>query len=1432
MARTITDEDINLNIIINGNEAQKELFDLEKETRRLNESNKQLLLEKKRLERQGKQDTQEYRNLTREMRANSRQVTENRTRMGELQRQIGITGLTMKQLSDQAVLLRMRLRNAIPGSEAFQRYQSELSQVSARMNELSGRGQAARASMNSLSDSFNKYTALGATVLAFFTGVALSIQKIIDMNGKLSDAQANVMKTTGMSKEEVDDLTKSLGLFRTRTARIELLGIAETGGRLGIAKEEIEDFVRVMDKASVALGDSFEGGPEVVAEKLGRIKGLYKELKDMGVEQAFESVGSAMNDLGADGTASEANIAEFMTRVGAMPDVLKPSAQQAAGLGAAFEESGLKAEVAGTNYSKVVSIASRDFTKFAKFMGRPAAEIEKLLNTNPTEFFLQFAKSLKTLDATELSKVLDYLKLNDNEVKMVLGAASQNTQLFRDKITLAGESMKNATSLTNEFNIKNSNLAATLDKIKKTITEWFSTETFVNWLAAAAEKFALLIGATDAADSTAQKWKNTLAFLAKMIATVTAALITNITWQKLVVLWTTRGTEASLLYNVATKARAVAEAIGIIATQAYAAVTMLLTGNIKGATQAFRVMTAVMKTTPWGFILSAISAVYVAYQMFSDQADKLTATQKVLNDVHLEATKNIAKEKAELDLLVKIANSENATKEQKEKALKRLNALIPDYIGKLTLENLKTAEGIGILKEYTNELYRNARAKAVQAKFEELAQKRLDVENKSGKEYTSKTGNFLAKITGQDTSLEFKSRKEVEQYVLKTFASQLNVRKDKTTGATLVDKELFRTLVDKYVEVYGVGKKEAELSEIDSAMKVLQKEMEANMVKDLTKPEDPDKKPDLSFIDEEKKKKEKKYNDSYLDQERRLMEEVYQAWKKNQEDRIAQMKEGYEKEMALENLKHSDILHQNEAANAAIVALEKKLDKELIEAKKAGDKPKIESINNMKKLLVNKKKELDQSIEHEEKLHKLRIATIQEKAAKSEIEKLNEKYEHEKLARETAFLALQSASNISEEAKERKRKKFDKQELEYEKQHLAEIVEIYKKAISEQSIKGIDFNLLDDEQKDKLAQDLEKVLNAIQKINQAKKKDGKESQEIDLGLGGGTDILGFTQQQWDKFFDNINNGTIGLQTMQFAVGAVQQLWGQFDQYLASSEQNQLKSYEKNADRKKKALKQQLDSGMISQAQYKKGVEALDRELDEAKAEIDYKAAKRQKITAAINVAMSTAQAIMSIWAQVPKFDFGASAGIMTGIVSALGALQLATILATPLPAKGYEKGLYPEYVKRQQDGKTFKASYGGKTKSGIVNNPTYFLTGENGPEMIIDSAAYRKLNPQLREMLINELNGIPGFESGYYKNGVLYSGNNPTTPPDKSNTSSNDTELLQMMLNVIAENTEVMRDIRDNGLTAIVTTKDMRSMKELSEGLKKIKENKDKARIS
>ena len=80
-------------------------------------------------------------------------------------------------------------------------------------------------------------------------------------------------------KNYIENLTKSFGLLQTRTSRINLLGIAEQGGRIGIAKAEIGDFVNVMNKAAVSLGDSFTGGAEEVANKLGKIKFLFEETK-------------------------------------------------------------------------------------------------------------------------------------------------------------------------------------------------------------------------------------------------------------------------------------------------------------------------------------------------------------------------------------------------------------------------------------------------------------------------------------------------------------------------------------------------------------------------------------------------------------------------------------------------------------------------------------------------------------------------------------------------------------------------------------------------------------------------------------------------------------------------------------------------------------------------------------------------------------------------------------------------------------------------------------------------------------------------------------------------------------------------------------------------------------------------------------------------
>lgn len=1417
MARTISDEQIKLSVIIDGNPAQKELHDVEKSIRDLNKQQTELRKEKQLLEKAGQKESARYREVTQAMRENTAAINANKSRMEQLQREIGLTGLTMAQLRSKATALRATLNNLIPGSEDYRRFDNELNRVNARISELRGNAQAAGFSLGRLADGVNRYAALGATILATATGVVLSIQQMLDISGKLSDAQADVQKTTGMTKEEVDDLTKSFGLLQTRTQRIDLLKIAEQGGRIGIAKDEIQDFVKVMDKASVALGDSFTGGAEQVSDELGKIKFLFKETKDVGVENAYMAIGSAINVLGAEGSASEANIANFTKRIGSLADVMKPSVAETMALGAAFEESGIEAEVSARAYSIFLKQASTETKKFAQVMGLSQQEVEKMINDNPLEFFLKFSKQLSegAKKGTDMSKVLDQLGLNADGVNKIVGAAGNNVDRFRQLVDMSNKSFNEGTSLLEEYDVKNNNLAATLDKIKKKVMGFFVPEDFVAGLGDAANWFAKFIGATEDSDGKVTAWRNTLAFTAKVIAIVTAAIVTNVAWQKLVAMWTTRNTEATLLYNIASKARAFADGVAVVSTQALAMAQMLLTGNLKGAAQAFRVMTATMMTTPWGFILGTLAAIGTAYLAFREEAEKLTAVQKVLNDVHLEAEKSIAGEKAEVDLLVKAVRSETTSKEEKEKALKRLNDIIPDYIGLLTAENIKTLEGKNILDKYTESLYKNARAKAAQAKFEELAKKRLEVESKTTSDYTT-TGESIGKFFGQGDGPQFTSRKDVEAYVRKTF-------KD-------IDKKTYNKLVQDYVKSSGLSLKESELNDIDAQMKALEDEVLKANLKDLDKTKTtPETTPDIDLGggsgDKDKSPKEKKYDDSYLDQERRLREELIKLQQKSEEERIAILGEGYAKEMQMQianfNSKQTALKMESES----IKTLQEQLNKDLIEAQKNGDTKKVASIKNMQQILLDKEKELNKQMQYEEQMHYLKIGTIQEKAGQKQVEKIKSQYDQEKTARETAFLLELESLDLSEKEKQRRKEQFAKDELAFEEKMLNDQLNKLNSMLQNVEFDGIIFDLLSEEDKEKLKNDILLVENAIAKLKNAKNNPEGEEKELDLGVSTDTDILGFSQEQWDRFFQNIDNGTVGIQTMQMAISAAQQLWSQFDQYMTASENAQLKKYERGQDARKRALKRQLDSGQINQVQYKRKVEELDQELDRKKAEVEYKQAKRQRLMSIANVITSTAQAIMSIWAQVPKFDFGATAGILTGMVSAMGALQLATILKTPLPAKGFEQGLYPEYVEREQDGRKFKAGFGGRTKSGMVTKPTYFLAGENyKPEMVIDNKAYRDLSPYTRNLLINELRGIKGFENGYYNPQSMRIEVPATSAPTEPN-NGND-----LVVALLSENLSLMRDIKENGMVAIVTNKDMKSMKYLQEGLQKYKELQEKNR--
>ena len=1380
MAKTISDEQMKLTVIINGNEAQKQISDLEKSTRKLNEENKSLLLQKKLLEKQGQKDTEAYRALTRSIKENSTEITANKTKMKELQDQLGLTGLTMKQLSDKAMGLRLALRNTVPGTELHQKYQSELKEVQDRIGEVSGKAKEAKFSLGSLADGFNRYQGLALSFIATLTGVAFSIQKIIDINGKLSDAQADVMKTTGMTKEEVDELTKSFGALQTRTSRIDLLGIAEVGGKLGIAKNEIGDFVTVMNKASVALGDSFSGGAEEVADKLGKIKGLYGELRDAGVETSFEAVGSALNDLGAAGVASEANVADFVTRIGSMPEVFKPSIAEALGLGAAFEESGINAEKAGSNYAKVITLAANNVAGFAQQMGKPKKAIEDLINSNPTEFFLQFSKSLKGLSGTDLAAVLDKLKLNDNEVKQVLGAASANTDLFRKRIDQAGKSMNVATSLTNEYNIKNNNLAATLEKIGKKISGWFSSETFIKWLTVAVDWVARFVGATKDADGSVSAWRNTLVFAAKVIAIVTAALITNTAWQQLVVLWTTRNTQATLLYNIAAKARAFADGVAMVASQAYAMTTMLLTGNIKGAIQAFRVMTATMMTTPWGFILGAVAAVTAAYVLFSEEAKEAATAQSMLADTQKQVSDIVEKESATFLSLISIINDNKASLEARTAALEKAKQIGGEYTKGLTLENAATFEGKKMIDAYVASLEKKAMLQVLENRQQAIMEDMQKRKNMSLEEETKWYDYLVASIKslanpslyGSELVIRASKRKSD---ALKELQNQLNLTNAEMKAFLQANPNIIKTIgTDPTGTVTPTGDTEggAKKDPNSTQAEIYRLKLEAQT----------------------------KYAEAALRLQRQL-----------EDDRIAAMEDGYAKELALENQRYQREIDdlQRQKVHTEEMA---KLDEDIAKAKQDKDITRYNALLQIKKgwkeknLLLDA--QIDSIIEGKAAIHNLKLATIEEKGAKDILDKRKKAHEEAKVQRELAYQQELLALGNNEIAKRKLTQQYQQNELIEEEKFLKELLEKFKDIIDKGGFEGINLDLLSPEQVAQFEAEAAKVGLSLQQLIQKKRelqaKQNAEDQAA-LGIGGGeADIFGFTPSNWMQLFNNLESGKLGINEMVFAVQALTNAFSLYDQFATASENKRLQQFEKQSNQKKNLYKKQLDSGAINQNQYNKLTEQQDNDLAKKKADIELKQAKRQKAIALMGAIVNTARGVA---AALPNL-------VLAGITAVMGGIQIATIAKQPLPSPGFEDGLYnTQLLRRQQDGKVFSSRFGGKTKSGLVKDTSHFMVGENGPEMIIDNKAWTQMHPEVKDSLIRDIQRVKGFENGYYKEGTLYSGN--------TNTNVEDNSLYPMMLAMLTENVALLQYFKENGLNAYVSNKDMNSMRKLKEGLDK-----------
>ena len=390
----------------------------------------------------------------------------------------GANGLTtIKQLEDRVKTLRKEWRNTEDAASRALKV-DELKAANAEMQRHTSIVKGVGGAWSDFKKNFLSIASgvLGGNLITvaaqFLIGI---IPGLISKAGKLSDSLADVRKTTGMTRAEVEGLNSDLKKMDTRTSREELRKLASEAGKLG--KESTEDvlaFVSAADKITVALGEDL--GADAVT-KIGKITQTFDLEKLYGTEQAMLKVGSAVNSIGAASNANEKNIVEFTYRTQGLASAAGIAVGDILGYAATLDMAGQSMEVGATVTNKLFVALGTDVPKFAKLAKMGVQDFAKLLQTDANEALIRVLENVKgnNKGLLGMAEILKKLGLEGQESVNVVSALANNTETLRQQQELGNEEFRKGTSILNEFNIKNNTTAGILEKI----SHWWSSLTAV-----------------------------------------------------------------------------------------------------------------------------------------------------------------------------------------------------------------------------------------------------------------------------------------------------------------------------------------------------------------------------------------------------------------------------------------------------------------------------------------------------------------------------------------------------------------------------------------------------------------------------------------------------------------------------------------------------------------------------------------------------------------------------------------------------------------------------------------------------------------------------------------------------------------------------------------------------------------------------------------
>lgn len=583
--------------------------------------------------------------------------------------------------------LNSELKNIERGSAAWTAQTEKIRRVKAELDKVNAELRQSEGMFARMKNTVNDWGASIAAGAAAMAGLVAAGKAAVEAYAEMDQEMANVRKYTGMTAEQVDHLNEEFKKMDTRTSREALNQLAQEAGRLGKQSEEdVLGFVRAADKINVALDDLGEGATLT----LSKLTNIFGDELRLGTERSLLAVGSVINELSQNSTASAPYLAEFAQRLAGVGAQAHMTIPEIMGFAAVLDSQGQKLEMSSTAVSKVIMNLFKSPEKIAKATGMAVTEFAETCKRSTNEGLLMLLNRLHELGGIDtLAPVFADMGENGARASAVLSALAGNVDMVRQQQEAANVAFQEAISIDKEFTVQNTTVQADLEKKKKIFRE-HAVEL--------GEKLLPVMGHFHSSTSMAMKALSIMIDFIQEHGRVLAGLAAGVAAYTVAV---KSATAVETAYNAVKKA-------GIALQTAWNAVT------------------AASPLKWFAFVLGTATA---AFAIFSKRLKETTVLQKTFDDTSKKISEQYMQQKSKIDMLNDTLHDESIALSERRKALEELKSIVPDYHASLTDEGRLINDNKKAIENYTKALEKQIQLQVYSEKLQELYRQKMAAED-------------------------------------------------------------------------------------------------------------------------------------------------------------------------------------------------------------------------------------------------------------------------------------------------------------------------------------------------------------------------------------------------------------------------------------------------------------------------------------------------------------------------------------------------------------------------------------------------------------------------------------------------------------------------------------------------------------------------------